>query len=250
MMTFGLVKSGNMALLESWNLDGYYSGHRSTVVNWHGFSVDAIAPVVFTHGQGVFHTTKRVGNTHTFYFAAASTSTEFFVFDLVRDVGAGGLRTWNESGVCTFNSIQVPMNVVATSVPPSTPGGSGENGTGETAYNGGENIRSGQNTVSRWWYALTSGRKYAAFIPWNRGGRCFDGYWPAPGGSIIGAAYSVIEGAYGEWGGVRHAFALDPLSYMNSTPNYTPISFDSIARSRQPSISVVDVTNIPVPFDL
>ncbi|WP_342649074.1 hypothetical protein [Pseudomonas sp. REB1044] len=133
-IAYGLRKSGNLQsiggwprlLLKSVNLDptrpSSYSETSVTDILF-GFSVQgAIAPIVFINGSGVSCGSSKVGDTTTFLFLLASASTKFYYFDLMSDNGPiNGVKCWNEAGDLTFNSSQIPLNVIASVTAPQPP---------------------------------------------------------------------------------------------------------------------------------
>lgn len=227
---YGLVKSGYLTYISSWsrrtlrsaqldkNDGASWTTSSEAVVSdgtWdpmYGFTLSNFkSPIVFLTGPGCLVGTVVSGASITFYYANAGASTKFYCFDFMANNIAGSpyLKTYDASGVLTFNSLQVPLNVVATlqAPPPSVDTGSGIRGW---AYEGGTNqvLQQWLSTVNGrqrypkaqciYTYSLSAGVEYAAYLPWARSAGLTLGIDVA-GNTTDGG---VSEGAYGGVGGV------------------------------------------------
>lgn len=246
-LVYGLVKSGNLTQLMSERLRGEFNGHVSWVMPVYGFTVTAKAPIVFIHGRGVYAWGSTTGDSHTFYFVSANNSTQYYVFDLMRETSGGfGMRTYGPTGDCTFNSDQSPMNVVHNVSPPSPSTGRGGHPYGPA---GRKDFLWGGSRCANWEKPLVAGRKYAAHLPFSRGARHNDLEFFATNGVRIGAAYMGIEGVFGGMGGITFMFCLDLGTYLNrDLGGYS--YWDWVPTDRIPTASVVDVTKLPIPFSI
>ena len=280
LISYGLVKSGYMAYIESWsrrqkaalNTDPNDGNSWSPVLittnpayraeAMHGFTVTATAPIVFITGRGTSAGFRRVGNTVTYYYANASPSTKYYCFDLMADNIAGSpyLKTYNSDGVLTFNSLQPPLNVVETIQAP-VPGAVINNnnlpaGSRATAYTGGYNVADFSGAISQYNLSrllsirdlpLTAGVEYAAFLPWSRSIGIFD--YNSMGNQDM-ALYGGAEGAYGRVGGMSFMFGPSggstyaPNAYFASVNAFTQIPTD-----RYPVAMVIETTNLPFPYN-
>ncbi len=276
-ITYGLVKSGNMQLIQSWSRQTLKSVHldptnganwnRSTIVAppagdvlW-GFTVDnARSPIVFIHGPGCLDGTIKSGNSLTFLYSGASTSTQFYCFDLMSNNMIGGpyLKTYRESdGVLTFNSLQPPLNIVhsATPTPPSPPP---SGSTSVVPYSGaGVRVFSRQKggmvggvlledqTDCALDIEISAGIKYATYLPWSRGCGIWDSLFSHD------SAYGCVEGAYGRVGGISFMFG----AAAGTTRTYAPAGPGSaggwrdVPTDRYPIALSIDATNLPFPFN-
>ena len=268
-ITYGLVKSGYLAYTSSWTrrtlkslgLDPNDGANwtPSVQVNdpnrydqmWSFTVTNAKSPIVFLVGSGVLNGTTTSGTSITYHYSNASASTKFYCFDLMADnlVGSPFLKTFNSSGVLTFNSLQVPLNVIGTATPPGPTAPSGTYGV-QNAYNGGVSVPrySGddpytQKTDCVFNIALTAGVEYAAHLPWNRGcGLC-------DGNSIGGAPlYSVAEGAYGRTGGISFMFGAFGGTTLVTATAPRPYGYYQVPTDRIPTALIITTANLPFPF--
>jgi hypothetical protein len=272
-ITHGLLKSGYMELNRT---DGYYSirginvdPDQKSSYNYytgkyplHGFTVQsASCPIAFLVGPGSLVGTSRSGDTITFYYVGASTSTKYYCFDLMRDTSSSGpfLKAWLDTGVCTFNSLMIPLNIHAAVTAPG-PGETWPNGMYKTAYAGGSlyqianssgglNANGGSapnrgNVVN---VALGSGEEYAAHLPWSRSIRIIEsGQY---GGGTY--AYNGVEGAYGRVGGISFMFSATSegtITQYTGSPIYSDGMFTNLPIDRFPIALVVRTSNLPFPY--
>lgn len=281
-ITYGLVKSGYMAIIETWtrrqlkrgNVDPNWGGNwtESTVSQSvafadviYGFTVTgAKSPIVFLTGPGCLQGTKIIGDSMIFLYANASTSTKFYCFDLMQDVfpGGGYLKAKFSDASVSFNSLQPPLNIVATvQAPPPT-------GTQATTYpiptasrpyagavltveqrqtapNYQVNILTAKVTMN-----LRAGIEYAAYLPWTRGCQI----WVYGNNeSWTTYRYGGSEGAYGIVGGMQFMFGpaggtpQDMPMVVAGTP--MPPNFSQVAADRLPTALVVETASLPFPFN-
>lgn len=279
LICYGLVKSGYMAYSQSWsrrqllsaqldpNDGGNYSPVSVTVDPTHtdglfGFTVyNAISPIVFIVGTGTLNGTARTGDAVTFYYSNAGTDTKYYCFDLMGDNIAGStfLKTWDATGRITFNSLQPPLNVIATIQAP-TPGSLDGGGRYLTTYVGGYNVERAElgpaspnrrpRLDSRVDIALTAGVEYAAYLPWSR--TCmindlfdFTGYQSS-------TTYGGQEGAYGRVGGMSFMFGASAGTTWSQLPTpgqSLPCSFRNLPIDRYPVALVIATASLPFPFN-
>jgi hypothetical protein len=267
---YGLVKSGYLVAGDVWQRkvlrsitndpDQGSSYIDSTRAGDQMFTIavpNARSPIVFLVGKGCLQGTSLSGSTMTFHYSAASTSTKAYVFDLMADNIAGSpyLKTFTDQGVCTFNSLQPPVNVVAAVQAPA-PGPLDAYGRRILPYAGGawQAIRAQTASVDFQSHfnvdiALTAGIEYAAFLPWSRAGNGFiDGSLTGVNAKVIGFS----EGAYGRAGGI--SFMFGPAGATNSIDisgnQYSlPASMANLLVDRFPQALVVATANLPFPYN-
>lgn len=277
-ITYGLVKSGYMTYQQAWTRRLLKSAQLdpSDGANWTastvqsslnfadglwGFTVtNAKSPIVFITGSGTLNGSSVSGGSITYFYSNASASTKFYCFDLMSDNVAGGpyLKTYNSSGVLTFNSLQPPLNVAGSCQAP-VPGSLDNNGRYTTCYAGGANrVRQAQDTSTGIYKVgqvdsyidipLAAGVEYAVYLPWSRGGGIGDFL---SGGTSFFKVYSVLEGAYGRVGGISFMMGASAAT-TESTPNNfgwsLPVSFFNIATDRYPVALYITTANLPFPF--
>ncbi|WP_426201020.1 hypothetical protein [Pseudomonas sp. TWP3-1] len=277
LISYGLIKSGYLAYSQSWTRRMLRSIHLdpNNGANWfpvvvtvnesyddrlHGFTVaNAICPVVFLVGPGTLSGTSRSGNTMTFLYANAETSTRFYCFDLMADniPGSPYLKTWDPTGRITFNSLQPPMNVVAAIQAPG-PGALDFFGRYKTCYANGYNQSVSRPISSRNNYSnlhskvnipLSPGVEYAAYLPWSRGVGIND-LFPYNGYDNF-SQYGGNEGAYGYVGGISFMFGVAPgtTSAGPSVANQVvPCSFFNLPTDRYPVALVIQTSSYPFPY--
>jgi hypothetical protein len=275
---YGLVKSGNMAYVQSWYrrflksaqldpnnganwTDATVGGSQGSGDDMWGFTVtNAISPIVFIVGPGCLNGSVRSGNTITFMYANCSAATKFYCFDLMANNIAGSpyLKTYRDDGVITFNSLQPPLNVVAAIQAPG-PSGLDANGHYISAYAGGYNVqRQNQGTTpankypqidSRVDVALTAGVEYAAYLPWARSCGISDIF----GNNLFPhISYGGSEGAYGRFGGISFMFGAAGATTQSypPTPGWSvPCSFFNIPTDRYPIALVIKTAGLPFPYN-
>jgi|SRR5471032_2917919 len=275
LICYGLVKSGNMAYINSWTRKTLRSAQLdpNDGANWtttaatastafadsmHGFTItNPISPIVFIVGTGCLQGTSVSGGTMTFFYANADASTKFYCFDLMADNMAGTtfLKTYDPAGRITFNSLQPPLNVVGTIQAPG-PGSLDRFNRYVTAYTGGYNVQrqlaAGQEvtkTDSRVDISIGSGIEYAAFLPWSRGCRINDLF---SGNTFAFTQYSGAEGAYGRVGGISFMFGAaggTTQAYPSVAGQAVPCSFENIPTDRYPLALVITTAGLPLPFN-
>lgn len=276
LICYGLVKSGNMAYINSWTRKVLKSAQLdpNDGANWttstasastnfadsmYGFTIDnAVSPVVFIVGTGCLQGTSLSGSSMTFYYANADTNTKYYCFDLMADNMAGTtfLKTFDPSGRLTFNSLQPPLNVVGAVQAPA-PGALDSFGHYRFCYAGGYNVFRQTGTGgdvskmdSRVDIALGAGIEYAAFLSWSRGCRFND--MGHPGNAFVFVQYSGAEGAYGRVGGMSFMFGAAGATnqaYPNTSGYLAAPSFENIPTDRYPVALIITTAGLPFPFN-
>lgn len=279
LICYGLVKSGYMAYIESWSRrqraginndpnDGNSWSPSLITVNpanraeaIHGFTVvDSLAPIVFIVGPGTSAGFSRSGNSVTYMYANATPATKFYCFDLMADniPGSPYLKTYTDGGVLTFNSLQPPLNIVASIRAPD-PGAlisspTLPSGSRFPAYVGGyvnaDNVgANNQYNLPRAIHgvdiALTPGVEYAAYLPWSRS--C--GIYDTLGSLDTRALYGGAEGAYGRIGGISFMFgpsAASTVTFQNY--QYSGNAILQLPIDRFPTAMVIKTGNLPFPY--
>lgn len=267
----GLVKSGHLSYIETWprlylrssNLD------PNDGANWipsfregdamYGFTVhNAQSPIVFIVGKGCLNGTRVSGNSLTFLYGGGNESTRFYCFDLMADnlPGSPFLKTYNESGIITFNSLQPPLNVVGVIQAPGPPEDD-RYGRKIVPYAGGwhEKIRYQTATQDTQVHSvinigLNPGLEYAACLPWSRTASVYETD-SLPGGGPV-AQYGVSEGAYGRVGGIAFMFGPaggSPLAYPGGGGYSVPASYQNLPVDRFPQALVITTTHLPFPYN-
>lgn len=260
-ITYGLLKSGYLELLTMWPRLDLRSGQLdpSSPSSWKestvrdsvfGFSVSgAVAPIVFISGLGSACGSSKSGDTTTFYFIGATTATKYYYFDTMRNTIFGaGLKCYDEAGVLTFNSLQRPLNIVATVTAPNRPAQyPGLPGyytapyIGASVTNGSISPGAAANVLVRVTVPLAAG-EYAASISFSRsaGMGARDSYYPY--------LMTIQEGAGGVSGGVQFMFCVAARTtelISNSYPN----GFFNIPVDRYPTALVIRTEDLPFPFN-
>lgn len=279
LISYGLIKSGYLAYSQSWsrreirsnNLDpndgsNYYpvvitNDPTHTDGLW-AFSVsNAISPIVFITGTGTLNGTSISGNTTTFLYSNATNSTKFYCFDLMSNnmTGSPYLKTYDQTGRITFNSLQPPINIIA-SVQAPVPGTLDRFGRYTTTYANGYNTKQpelGPNSPNRRPraystvdIALSPGVEYAANLPFSRSCTINDLF--TYNGIDSSTQYSMQEGAYGRSGGM--SFMFGPSAGTSHSSLFTagqalPCSFINIPTDRYPTALLINTANYPFPFN-
>lgn len=271
-ITYGLLKSGYMTLLLNWPRLDYRSANlppnegssysESSITDAiHGFSVTgAIAPIVFIVGSGISCGSSRSGDTTTFYYIGASPSTKFYYFDTMRDtLNGAGLKCYDEAGTLTFNSLQYPLNIVATISAPPPPAPTVINGvaTYGVPFVGATRlamrfINSGPYyCVARVFISVGSG-EFAAATTFSRsfGQGRMDGM-SAPGTPFpaVTNQQAHMDGAHGASGGI-YFMACDAARttmYWGAPVTYN--SYYGIPTDKYPEALVIRTDNLPFPFN-
>ncbi len=223
-----------------------------------GFTVaGAKSPIVFITGSGCLSGVSRSGDSITFIYANADANTKFYCFDLVADniVGSPYLKTYDDSGNITFNSLQPPLNVIASIKAPGPP--SSFNGWHATTYEGGFNSVRRYSSASSFAsidsivnIQLSTNSEYAASLQWARSAGVFHKEQEFLGIYI----YSVSEGAFGRVGGISFMFGASgaTTNQYNDKPGaspYFPASFRNIPTDRLPLALVIETTGLPFPYN-
>lgn len=254
---YGLVKSGPVRH-DLPHIGGF-------AVGTSGFSVNAVAPVVFVEGGAAVITSTRSGNDWNFYITPLSSmgadnnynydigwpegigdrysqDVRFYVFDLMRRNRSGtGLEFFREDGRVVFNSDQWPMNVVTSVLCPPP---SGPNGLPYSALDGWTMGGTVQGAVFGFTcsapmelFGLKNYKRYAFHSPWSRGGLGYGSGDNFP----IWEAYAALQGRIG------FCWTVDPyrdpqFSDSGWWPAYA-------VHENRAALSIVDVTDLPYPFD-
>lgn len=267
-ITYGLVKSGYLAYSSSWirrtlksaQLDPNDGANwtASTQVNapsqydqmW-SFTVDnAKSPIVFLVGSGCLNGSVTSGTSITFHYSNASTSTKFYCFDLMADNIAGSpyMKTYNSSGVLTFNSLQPPLNIVGSYTPPAPTAPSGSWSV-QSPYTGGyalARFNTNDNYSVKMDYrfdvALTAGIEYAVYLPWSRGCGINDTQSASP------CMYAAVEGAFGRVGGISFMFGASGGSTLTIGTAPRPQGWFNVP-ALLPVALIITTANLPFPFN-
>lgn len=260
----GLIKTGYMQSLGSWQRYRRESANSSNMIPYsqfdpvHGFTVRATAPLVFVSGRSVFHRAERVGENITFYFGASSTTARYFVFDLMSErQQAAKLLLRNRDGVVTFDSLQLPLNVLGTVIPPLPQYQNSQLQGFGVPYAGGSSSFTGSGNFTTAFCTWTTnpvggiGKDLAANIPWNRGA---NNTWNVN----YETAFSSIEGVYGNGSSISFMFMTEAGGNFNNFarapfPQNLVIglpAFMYVPVDRRPEASFIDVTNLPFPYDI
>ncbi len=269
-IAYGLRKSGYLQQVGSWprlylrsiNLDpsnpSNYSETSQTDVLF-GFSVEgAIAPIVFINGSGISCGSSKVGTVTTFFFMLASANTRFYYFDTMRDSGPiNGLKCWNEANVLTFNSSQVPLNIVAnlSAPPPANAVGSGYG----VVYQGGSNGWDRPSGLSGYYVSWTSrvfvpigSGDFAASIIFSRTmgqGKRENSPSPDPFWSpAVVNLMSCMDGCFGGSGGITFVAADAARTTMYSSNSFPNAYFD-IPAGVLPNALVIRSSDYPFPYN-
>ena len=273
LISYGLVKSGYMTYQQSWSRKTLRSAQLdpNDGANWfptnvfyeestyrdnlYGFTVyNAISPIVFITGSGCLMGSAVSGSTITYFYANADANTRYYCFDLMADTISGTtfLKTWDNTGRITFNSLQPPLNVVAAIQAPG-PGSVDQYGRPTTTYVGGANRIRRASTVGScqtdsYVNIALSGEEYAAYLPWSR--TC--GTYDFLAGSVTQEQYSMAEGVYGYNGGITFMFgaAAGTTSARPSVSGWSsPISFFSLPTDRYPVALVIRTADLIFPYN-
>lgn len=281
LICYGLVKSGNMTFQSYWTRRELKSSQLdpNNGANWtvavatstmpqggadpiHGFTVsNAVSPIVFIVGSGCLQGTAKSGDDLTFYYANASASTKFYCFDLMQDNLAGNpyLKTFTSDGVITFNSLQIPLNVVSAIEAP-VPGAVTYGGRYGTAYVGGSNsVRSSGGAASnprvdsKVDIEISAGIEYAAYLPWSRSAVC----WDLLSTSNTAFVYGSSEGAFGRVGGISFLMGAAAATTESSpavgggsgSGPFGQASYANLPTDRYPVALVIRTDNLPFPYN-
>ncbi|WP_312537717.1 hypothetical protein [Stutzerimonas nitrititolerans] len=246
-VTFGLIKSGYMTYLTSVermqriyqnNNDYYPTGVFDSI---HGFSVTAEAPIVFVSGRAILQQIIRTGNTFTYWYAHASPSARYYVFDPMRDMGPGSakMRLWDDVGVCTLDTAMPFMDIEGsrTATLPSKVNGVPD---GWRGYAGGTTALLPNSSLLDL-LSIPVGGDCAVSNQWSRA------MFHTAGNPTV--QISAKEGAYGEGGNLVFAMATEAGCHINPFHKaYFTWTFFDIPTARLPSASYIDASTLPLPF--
>lgn len=270
-ITYGLVKSGYMTLLQYWTRRVFKGGNIDPTVgaNWtesrvvyapardtdalHGFTVlNARSPIAFITGGGSLNAiTRNPDGSATFFYTGASDTSKFFCFDLMSNdiVGKPSLKTFKADGTLTFNSLQPALNVITTYEAPPPRTAPGISYVAEP-YTGGYGVWARLPQVGMGTYRyyinipLGGGVEYAANLPWSRGAQCRA--FQAPSTTQF---HGVVEGCFGGNGSITFCFC-----EAAGTPNeigwngMSATTYSGLAVTPRPVAMVISTSNLPFPF--
>lgn len=281
LICYGLIRSGYMGYIQSWTRREYRQNNQDPNwgVNWtpvgvyadpsftdqlHGFTVwNAISPIVFIVGPGCLNGSQNnADGSITFFYSNASTSTKFFCFDLMGDFFGGSpyLKTYDQGGRITFNSLQPPLNIVGAFQAPGPPGTTDQFGRWQNTYNGGRfevvppsgpaSPYRRKKAICTYDVNFGNGVEYAAFLPWSRS--CTFNDLNNFNGIYDFSQYGAQEGAYGRVGGFSFMFGAS-AGTTNAKPNNagysSPFSIQNLPTDRYPQALLIITNNLPFPFN-
>lgn len=279
LISYGLIKSGYLAYNQSWTrrelrsvgLDPNNGANYTPVVVtsdpsytdglWSFTVLNSRSPIAFITGPGTLNGTSISGNAITFYYSNASNNTKFFCFDLMDNNMSGSpyLKTYNTSGVITFNSLQPPLNVIGAVTAP-VPGPLDRFGRYTTCYTNGYNVKQPElgpaspyrrprvNSICD--IALSPGVEYAVNLPFSRSCTINDLY--DFNGNSSSSQYAMQEGAYGRVGGMSFMFGASAgtaYSPLNVSEQALPCSFINIPTDRYPTALLISAASYPFPYN-
>lgn len=270
-ITYGLLKSGNMAFLLNWPRLDYRSANlppnapssyaESSVVDAiHGFTVEgAIAPIVFIVGTGISCGSSKTGSTTTFYYIGASPSTKYYYFDTMRNSLSGaGLKCYSEDGTLTFNSLQYPLNIVTTVRAPAPPKPLSQPNlvTYSVPFEGASRLATRFiNTgvfycVSRVFIPIGSG-EFATATTFSRsfGQGAMDNMTAGGTFPARSSQQAHMDGAYGAEGGIYFMSCDAARTTMYWGAQITYNAYFDIPTDRYPEALVIRTSNLPFPFN-
>ncbi len=254
---YGLIKSGPVEFIGSWNKlspNGGYSVYTDFI---YKFEVEgALSPILFTNGACAKPVQSREGNKSVFYFAGPVANLKVYCFDIMRPILSGpALKTRAESGRFTFNSLQWPLNVIGTTVPPPSTG-VGADGrlnpfTGGRQFLISDEIfpnRQAASAGAEFRVSLDPSKNYAAYIPWSRSVEWV--LWdPGTGWTNPAVRSSAEEGCCGGLGYVAHYMWTTPENTYDRVDVRTRPGFFNILNDRRPRSAYIDVAEYPYPFN-
>lgn len=281
-ITYGLVKSGYLAVVETWRRRSFKGGNVDPAYggNWteptvsqsvafsdliYGFTVTgAVSPIVFITGSGCLQGTKITGNSMTFLYTNASTNTKFYCFDLMQDrfSGAGYLKSRKSDSSMSFNSLQPPLNVIgAIQAPPpvGTQASQYPPPVGSVPYAGAVFSREQFQTNANFQVNIFTAKvkinispnvEYAAYLPWSRGCQI---WLYGQNESYVSYRYGGGEGCGGVVGGIQFMFGPaggtpeDHPVVVAGTP--MPSNFSQVATDKLPTALVITTAGLPIPFN-
>ncbi len=268
-ISYGLIKSGYLSLNSNWrrwvlrgiNVDpNLASSWKESGVpgdDQYGFTViNPRSPIVFLVGRGTATGVTVSGNSKSYLYAGASSSTKYYCFDLMGDDVLAG--PWlkardRESGAITFNSNLYPLNVIASVMAPN-PSPPDMYGRPAFTYVGGRNERIAFQSTSGSAIVhsvvdinIQPGVEYAAFLPWNRSCGIIDPYTISSGYTT---SYGMTEGAFGRVGGISFFFAPPGRTTSQDwTSGSAGYSYHSLPTDRFPAALVIKTAELPFPFN-
>lgn len=273
-ITYGLVKSGYMSVLEYWTRRTFKGGNVDPAIgaNWTestveyapatnndvicGFTVaNARSPICFITGGGSLNSINRNSDgSATFYYTGATSSSKFYCYDLMSDFmpGTTFLKTFRNDGVLTFNSLQPPLNILTTVEAPAA-GGFDQRGGVYRPYDlgSGSFFRSplvGMATYRFYVKINLNVGECAVHLPWSRGAQVRASYQ----NSTQKTYHGVAEGAFGGLNEVNFCFV-----EAGGTPNELAVDFTGqvgtyyagFVQSPRPVAMVVSTATLPFPFN-
>ena len=271
-MTYGLVASGNLSRINNWyrwslrsaQLDPNNPANYTQIGPYDavfGFSVvNSIAPIAFINGEGMYAGSQRSGNVTTFYYIFSSANTRIYIFDVMRDIPiAAGMKCYADdaANTCTFNSAQVPLNIVAVhQCPPPSPPTS--NNYYPMPISGGSkryerllpNNEYTSYMVVRCPIAIGA-NNYAVATTFSRSmsmGR-HDSFSPLGGLNLAYSNYmGAFDGCWGTAGGIVWAVTDAARTQMIPASTAIPNGYANIPQDRYPQALVVSIDNLPIPY--
>lgn len=262
-ITYGLVKSGAMALIESWprkelkssNVDpsdgSSWVDNPTITDQLHGFTItSARSPIVFIVGKGCLNGVRKSGTSTTFFYSNASMATKYYCFDLMSNSLTGaGLKCYDTGGKLTFTSLQPPLNIIAAIVAPAPPGNNA-NGHKSTCYAGGTTttISSAIRSLNAHSTIVVSAGvvgECAAHLTFSRSAGCHQ--FDSGGGGWV---YSAIEGAGGVSGGVQFMFGVSAATTYTDffiSGHASATDYIDIPAAR-PTALVIQTATYPFPY--
>ncbi|MCG6539189.1 hypothetical protein MCB86_03755 [Pseudomonas sp. KSR10] len=257
-VTMGLIKSGYMVKITDAQRRARIAlnNNNTEPVPYtdpvYGFTVTADTPLVFIAGRAVLQQIVRNGNSYTFWYAHASTSARYYVFDRMKDLGSGPakLRLWTDVGVCTLDSGMPFLDINGAHIPPNPSVnaqgyGRGYAGaatqTGTATAIGGADPNHINASILMDSLSIAVGGDCAACLPWSRIMLHTDRF----GGSAISAR----EGAFGQGGNLTFMMATEAGCTINGWVSSGYINmFYQIPTPRKPSVTYIDASTLPIPF--
>lgn len=263
---YGLIKSGPVEYAGRW------SKYQSIFTDpMYSFRVtNAISPIVFTVGSCGRPYQSKEGNDTVFYFAGPVGGIRVYCFDLMRPIFKGpALKTRSETDSFTFNSSQMPLNIVGSNTPPpptgpwSPPpslqvptnpvggfyGGSWYHAQEEYVDRGnpGNSIAGFRCNYYDFVADPTRTKTFAAYLPWSRG--CFQvGETNAASGRY--SIYGEEEGCSGIGAGlIRHVFWTAPETTYTFINNQNRGGIYSLTVEPRPACMYIDTADYPYPFN-
>ncbi|AEK81714.1 Hypothetical protein PFL_6271 [Pseudomonas protegens Pf-5] len=250
---YGLVKSGPVEYHGIWRKLHPAGGPSPYYDNIYKFTVEnCVNPIVYVTGTCGKPFASKEGTSSVFYFAGPVEGIKVYCFDVMAPIFKGpALKTRDENGGFTFNSLQRPLNIIGTSTPPP-PSPPYPNGRVAPFLGGYQVLVLDQPLLpSRagfrgYFYTvpLNPAKTYAANIPWSRG--C----WLASqlGRDEVWQTGSQ-EGCSGDTGSITHSFWTSPETTHGTVHSTTPTGWFSLTVNPRPQCTYIDVSEYPYPFN-